>query len=315
MSETLAQEKLDTPVVTPDAVASDKTPVATPAATPDAAPAATPAVAPDKTADKTPGWEPDKWREFLAEGDEKRLRQLQRLADPKALAKKAFSLEAMISSGEYKRALPKDAKPEEVAEWRKEQGLPDTPEGYQPELPDGLVLGETDKTTLQNFQKFAFENNLSNDALSKTLGWYFSEQDRVNQEREIADQDFHEESKDALMAEWGLRDYRTNTAAMGAIRDQMPEGLAARLLSGRTADGRLIGDDTQFLKWFATLSRELNPTASVVGLEGGKTVESELEAIRTLRRNDPNKYDQDKAMQARELELLTAQSKSRARQG
>jgi hypothetical protein len=44
-------------------------------------------------------------------------------------------------------------------------------------------------------------------------------------------------------------------------------------------------------------------------------VDGELEQIRKLRREDPNKYDADKAMQARELELLTAQQKSKARQG
>lgn len=322
MSELLAQAPLDTPVTpTPTPDQTSPTPVTPDQTTPDpilATSDPTPPTQP-QTPDPTPekpveGKWRDDWREALAGGDEKRLKQLQRYSDPMAFANKTFALEAKLTSGDYKRqSPPENATPEEVLEWRREQGLPDKPEDYKPELPNGMILGEHDQATLANFQKFAFDNNLSPDALNKTLSWYFAEQDRVAKVQQITDQDFHESAKDMLMSEWGLKNYRSNLSAMAAVRDQMPAGLGDRILAGRTADGRLIGDDPQFLQWFASVARELNPAASVISQDSGKSVEGELEQIRNLRRADPDKYDQDKQMQARERELLDAQIRLRGR--
>jgi hypothetical protein len=329
MSTDTSAPIVETPTPTTETPATPATPATTPAPaatpapatteTPAATPTPTPTVitAPEPAADVKPvetKW-PSDWREQLAAGDDKRLKQLQRYSDYTAFANKAFSLEAKLSSGEYRRPLPKDATPEQVAEWRKENGLPEKAEDYKIELPNGVVLGESDKETVAELQKFGFEKNLPPSTLNELTSWYYSRQDQLSKAQEVSDQNYHEESKDSLMAEWGLKDYRQNISAMASVRDQMPQGLADRILAGRTADGKLIGDDPTFLKWFASVSRELNPHASVVGLDAGRTVDGELETIRKLRREDPTKYDQDKAMQARELELITAQLKSKARQG
>jgi hypothetical protein len=258
---------------------------------------------------------PENWREIAANGDTKRLQQLQRYSDYNAFVNSAFSLKEKLSSGEYKRPLPKDATPEQVKEWRTENGLPESPEGYNIELANGMVPGEADKPILEDLKKFAFEKNLAPAQLNELTSWYYQKQDEVAKQQQVADVQFHEEAKDALMSEWGLKDYRQNLAAMTAMRDQMPQGLADRVLAGRTSDGKRIGDDPTFLKWFASVSREFNPSATVVGLEGSNTVESELESIRRMRREDPSKYDNDKQLQQRELQLLDAQLKTKARKG
>lgn len=319
MSETLAQaEVLETPTTTTETpVTTTSTVTETPAQT---TTTETPVVKTDpvveaKAVDAVKPSFPENWRELLAAGDDKKLKQLQRYSDPAAFANKTFALEQKLSSGEYRRPLPKDATPEQVKEWRQEQGLPDAPEGYKVELPNGVVPGEQDKQTIENYQKFAFENNLPTEVMNKQLGWYYSQLDAQAKARELSDTTFHEEAKDSLMSEWGLKDYRANLAAMGAMRDQMPQGLADRILAGRTSDGKLVGDDPTFLKWFASLSREMNPSATVVGLDAGKSVEGELDAIRKMRREDPTKYDQDKNIQARELQLIEAQLKTKARKG
>lgn len=320
ITETPAPTTETTPTTTAAAVtppATEAVTPPTPSATQEPKPTETVITAPEPTAEvKTveTKW-PTDWREQLAAGDDKKLKQLQRYSDYAAFANKAFSLEAKLSSGEYRRPLPKDATPEQVAEWKKENGLPEKVEDYKLELPDGVILGEADKETVAELQKFGFEKNLPPSTLNELTAWYYSRQDQLTKAQEVSDVSYHEESKDALMSEWGLKDYRQNIAAMSAVRDQMPQGLSDRILAGRTSDGKLIGDDPTFLKWFASLSRELNPHATVVGVDAGKTVDGELEQIRKMRREDPNKYDQDKALQARELELITAQQKIKARQG
>ena len=51
-----------------------------------------------------------------------------------------------------------DAKPEEVAAWRKALGVPEAPEGYSATLPPGLGA---DPATLATFQKIAHDNHLT----------------------------------------------------------------------------------------------------------------------------------------------------------
>jgi hypothetical protein len=64
-----------------------------------------------------------------------------------------LSLQQQLSSGEYVKRLPKDAKPEQVAEWRKNNGIPESPEKYDFNLPDGLVMGEADLNVARKFLK------------------------------------------------------------------------------------------------------------------------------------------------------------------
>src|SRR5688572_23894721 len=90
---------------------------------------------------------PADWRQKLAGEDKKTLERLGRMASPADLLKSYRALEQKISAGELKKGLPENATPEQVAEWRREQGLPEKPEGYLENLslPDGVVLGEADK--------------------------------------------------------------------------------------------------------------------------------------------------------------------------
>lgn len=305
-----------TPTTTPPVdPAAQTTPPATPV-TP-AAPATPAAAAPD-----TKGFWPENWRDKFAEemkpGDAQFRKRLDRFTAPTEIGKSWLALETKQSSGELKRtAPPKDATPEEVSAWRKEAGLPDKPEDYKVELPDGIVLSDADKPTVENFQKFAFEQSLPPDVMNKTLGWYYAEQERLQQQRELVDGEFHERSKEDLISDWGIKDYRTNLAAMSSLRDQMPQGLPDRLLAGRTADGMLIGDDPQFLRWFAQVSREVSPTATLaaVGVDSMKAASDQIAEIQKTMRDDPQKYWKDSSLQARYRELIEARDKLAARAG
>ena len=72
----------------------------------------------------------DDWRTRLAGGDEKELKRLSRFASEADVYKAYRELEKKKSSGELKQALSKDATPEQIAEWRKENGIPETPDKY-----------------------------------------------------------------------------------------------------------------------------------------------------------------------------------------
>lgn len=260
---------------------------------------------------------PTDWREKLAGGDEKTLKQLQRYSAPADIWAKARALELKVSSGELKASAPFPAEGDDAAKatWRKENGIPDTAEAYEPKI-EGLVFGDADKAMLDSFKQHAHGKNWSPSQFNEALGWYAAEQQQIKSRQDAADETFRGEARDALYTEWGPQDFKANINAVKNLLSSAPTGFADRLLGARLADGKLLGDDPNALKWLSSLAREMNPAATLVPpgtSDAGKSVTAELEAIREKRRNDPAGYDADKKTQARELELLEAIQKMKSR--
>lgn len=257
------------------------------------------------------------WRDELAGEDKDFRKRLERFTKPDDFSKSYRALETKLSSGEYRKTLPEKATPEEVATWRKENGIPDKPEGYVEKLalPNGMVLGEEDKPVINAFAQMAQGKNWSPAQYNDAVSWYYETQNKLAGDKQKADHDFMSTAEDTLRTTWGA-DYRRNMNVIGSIRDTMPEGLRDRLMAGRTADGRMIGNDPEMLGWLVSLGRELNPAATLLPAGGSdpvKGVADELAEIRKLRTNDPNAYESDKKLQAREIELIDAQLKMKSR--
>lgn len=306
-----ATEKIETTAATTTAATKDATTLAGGAT--DGTTAAKDGAAGTATAATTAAEK--SWRDELAGDDKDFRKRLERFAAPNDFAKSFRSLEQKLSSGEYKKALAPDAKPEEVAAYRKEIGVPEKAEEYKVELPNGMVLSDGDKPVVELFKQFAHGKNMSPAALNETLAWYYETQDALASQRLDADGAFKTKAEDELRAEWNT-DFRANLNAANAVFDSMPAELAERIRLGRTADGTIIANDPMFLRWMASTGRELNPAATVIPGGAGdaaKTVETELADIRKFARDNPDKYDQDKQMQARQRELLDVQSKMQRR--
>jgi len=107
------------------------------------------------------GW-PEDWRERLANGDEAQLRNLKRYGSVDGLWKKNLNLEKALSDRSQHRAVPalaEDAKPEEVAAYRKAAGIPETPDGYGLAFPEEYKATDADKEVLGGFAQFMHERN------------------------------------------------------------------------------------------------------------------------------------------------------------
>lgn len=272
-----------------------------------------------KTADDTTKTTdaPD-WRIKLAGDDKEFLKRLGRFSDEAAFAKSYRSLETKLSSGEFKRNLPEGATPEEVATWRKENGVPDKPEGYleKLELPNGLVVGEADKPIVAEFAAAALESNMDPKQLSGLVAKYYAIQDAQQAQRDDDDAKFKTDSEEALRADWQGADFRRNLTAVNNLIATFPGDLSTNLLAARTPEGRKLGDDPTFIKQLAQLARELNPLAPLVPAgttDAGKTAQGELDEIRKYAREKPEEYNADKKIQARRLELTEALQKHASR--
>lgn len=264
--------------------------------------------------DKTPAgpatW-PDDWRQKLAGDDKAYLKTLERFADPGALAKSYREMQAKQS--QMKAPPPAEgASPEEVATWRKENGLPEAPAGYMDQLalPNGMVIGEADKPIVSQFAEQAFADNIDPKAFNGLVAKYYAMQDAQAQERVAADGQFKITSQDALNKEWGA-EFRPNINAISNLLSGAPEGVKDALFAGRTADGNIIGNDPRVLKWLAGLAREINPMGALMPagtsqpMVAGENRIKEIEAI--MRGPDADKaYWKNAEMQEEYRNLLSA---------
>lgn len=302
-----------TPAATPAAPAAAATPAATTAAV--ATPLATPAATPEVPASPAKGYWPDDWAQRISKGDDKRLQRISRYASPEALGDALIAAQNRISAGELKPALPANAKPEELAVWRKDNGIPEKPEGYDLNLGDGLVIGEKDKPIIDGFLKTAHDSNMRPDEVKATLRWYYTEVERQAQARELQDNTDRQHALDALNSEWGAT-FRRNVNMVQGLLDRFPEAVRDAIKSARLGDGRGLFNDPDVMRGFAALALELNPAGTVVpsGMaDPAKSVDEKIAAIEKTMRENRGAYNKDEKMQADYRLLLDTREKLKER--
>lgn len=265
----------------------------------------------------------DDWRENIAKqvgGTDakavaKELKRLQRFTDPSAVYAMGRELEARFSEGGLVKKPGKDAKPEEVTAFNKALGVPEKPEDYAAKLTlsGGKVLGDNDKPMFEDFAKRVHAKGATPEIVSEVVDWYYDREQKLAAEQYKADETYRGESQKTLNERWGAsRDSNINAigtlfaTAPGGNDPENETGLMARVLGGRTSDGRMIGDDPDITAWLAQVAKDLNPMATVVTSTGGSPTDR-LAEIRALRKADPDKYDADKKMQAEEERLIDAE--------
>ena len=301
--------------VTPAAPA----PVAAPAAAPIIPePTGTPPVGdPPSGEPATPASEwPEDWRAKYAAGDDKKLKKLERYGSPQAALDALFNAQSRISSGELKAPLSPDATPEEKAAWRVDNGIPAEASGYDLTLSNGLVIGEADRPFVDEFLAVAHEGNFKQEDVSRALGSIFDKQESVVAEQAARDTETRMKTFDQLRDEFGPG-YKNEVKIAYAVLDTAPEGVRDTFLAGRLADGRLIGDSPEIIRWLNTLSRELNPIGTVVpgsGTNAAQAAESERNNLRQMmgdRKSEYWKGPNAEKNQARYRDLTSALSKGR----
>lgn len=261
---------------------------------------------------------PDDWRTHFAGEDKDSLTQLERYASPKDVWSKVKNLEKKLNEKAAPAKPPDDA--EALKAWRAERGIPDTPEGYVDalKLPDGKVLGEADKPVAAEVAKVLHGKNVSPDVYADLVNWYFSSAERAATEQDEQDASYHDQSLVSLKEEWG-GDFARNQNAIASLFPS--DDIRDRLLAGRTADGKIIGDDPEMVKFLANLALDLNPAATVVnigGPGGGKGIDDRIADIKKMmgdRNSDYWKGPKAQSIQQEYRDLLTARDKIKARGG
>lgn len=282
--------------------------------------------------EQKPYW-PEDWRHKVAEsvaaGDkkayDKELKRLEKLGTTPADVYNAYrAIETTWSSRNFIKKPGAEATPEEIAEFNKALGVPETPEGYFKDLKldNGLVLGETDKPIAEAFANVMHKAGGTPAQMKAALEWYLKHEEEQAAALDESDDSFRRTSEQALKNEYGnaFKRYTSNIATMfatapGGADINNENSVYARIMGGRTADGKVIGNDPDIVRWLVSLANNINPAGSVVEDAGGSgvSIDTEIASLEKRMKDDRKSYFKDEAAQARYRELLSARDKIRAR--
>lgn len=304
----MADEIVDTaPAPAAPAAAPAPTP-ATAAAAPNVLNAAPPAEPSDPPADPPKGFWPENWQKQIAGDDEKELKHLAKYASPEAIWKKARALEARLSSGDLKPTLSKDPKPEELAAWRKANGIPEAPDKY--DIKD-ITISDEDKPRVAEFLKAAHDAHMTPEQAKAAISWQYKQGQAALEARAQKDMQDTQAAQDALHVEWGSG-YRQNVNMVAGFLENFPEGVRELLKGGRLADGTAIFNNPDVMRGFVAAALAVNPAASIVPSGGGdpmKGIDEQIATIEKTMRTDRKAYNSNEKLQAEYRSLLEARQR------
>ena len=235
---------------------------------------------------------PENWHEAIAAGDEKLSKSLKQFKTPDALAKSYAAMRQRMSSGELRSTLPENASPEQMAEWRAENGIPENPDGYELPKVNGFEWTEDDKPALNEFLSVAHKNNIAPKAAQEMLTWYASTMAAAETQQFEADTNARVACEDALRVDWGA-EYRGNIALIKRfIETDYPGGLDAALARGD--DGVRLIDSTEFAGKILAEAKERYGDATMIGGDGTSTVANKKAFYQKLMRDDREAYTNSK---------------------
>lgn len=263
-----------------------------------------------------PTW-PDDWRSKMAGGDEKLLKQLERYTDPIQVAKGLISTKQKLSEGLKEFKLSDNPTEEELDQYREARGIPKKPEEYQIELGDGLTIGDDDKTLVDEFKKIAHAQNIPPETLNSMLTPFFKMQDDIIIQRDEQDNQMKQVLEDTLRQEWG-QEYRANINLARMFFDDAPESIRDNLLAGRGADGTVLANNPDFVRWAAQKQREVNPISTVIpsGAANGQSLQAEIQSLEAKRDSMPqNKWMRDDNPDYKRWQILISEQEKLKNRG
>jgi len=245
---------------------------------------------------------PASWRDSFTDPDLRK--HAERFTSAEELAKAHRGMRDQLA----KAIVPpgKDAKPEEIAAYRKAIGVPEKADGYAFVTPQGREATDADKAFQGTMGTLFHKAHVSADQ-AKVLNAGWNEYvEAAAQAQADADTRFAEESTAKLKAKWPGAEYDKNLAyANRAVTKIYGDRLTdARAL--QTRDGRFVMDHPLMVEAFATIGREMGedrigPTVS----DGEKqTIQQEIDELQKQRVAAETRGDSKTAQQLAEKQRV-----------
>jgi hypothetical protein len=191
------------------------------------------------------------------------MKQLDRVSDIGVLTKNYLSGQEKIRSGMVSTGLPDDATPDQLADYRTANGIPETAEAYELQLDEGLVLGEEDNRIFKGVFDVAHGLNLPGTAMSALTNALLTgrqvEADAAVAQDGVDNQLTNQQLKEA----WGGDFERNNNSVKGLIA-KLPESIRQSFMDARLPDGRAVFNSPEIMVAMAEWAMAIDPAATVV---------------------------------------------------
>lgn len=235
----------------------------------------------------------EKWREALANGDEKELKRLERFKSPRDILRMNRELEAMKSAGEIVVKPPaKDATVEQIAEYREKLGIPAEAKDYviKPEARD---LNDFEKGITDAYAKFAHERNIPPGYANISAEFMVAFNDELAQKAADLDLEMADKHTEELKKEWGKDFGRYVKAVDNFTAAKIGADNAAKLMNMQLVGGGKVGAHPDFIRLLADSALEtggFDPGASFDQADGGKETRARIDELQGLIKTDEKKY-------------------------
>lgn len=232
---------------------------------------------------------PDDWRERVADGDDDLAKELSRYGSMKNVVKALREAKATIRSGKLTKPMPDASDEKAMAEWRKEQGIPDDPSGYQLAEATQKRLTDEDKPALLSFTTAAHKSGIPSQFVAPMVDWYVSQQDAIAEATAAADNEARELAEDALRKDWAHGEYKANLTLAARTIEGIP-GVGKGWAEFRGPDGRRLGDNPEFIAWAADMGRNQFGDVTFANGDSERKHTARKQEIEELMRTDINAY-------------------------
>lgn len=204
------------------------------------------------------------WYEGIT--DEKALELAKRKPSLNDFAAEALGFRQKLSTAIVKPG--KDAPEEDVASYRRAVGVPESPDGYEFKLPEGVsekyAPGEDASEVTKGFQAAFHALNLSKDQAAGVLEHYYRTVAAVDEAQEAGFKAEAEKQVEALDKKWGADAPRNREAAVRAMMAFGGQELVD-LAETSIIDGIPLGDHAAWVESFAKVGLQLQEAAPLLG--------------------------------------------------
>lgn len=207
-----------------------------------------------------------------------------------------WNAQEKLRSGKVKEALPDGATPEEVAEWRQANGIPDAPEKYEILPVDGHKWSEADQPALQRLKQMAHSMNLGGKEVNGIAALYaglVQEAKEAQEERlqQIDRQDL-QSVRDTLRDELKSEYKHSVTLMKQMLEDSelFPDGLGGELAQVRLSNQTRLINHPAFVKFMIETARERRGEGGFISGGEAAAFQSEKAELEALMNSDISTY-------------------------
>lgn len=228
---------------------------------------------------------------------EKFLAKLARYPSMTAALIAGINAQDKISSGKYKAPLSDDATEEELAAWRKDNGIPEDAKGYKLPKVQGDEWTEADKPGIDKLLARLHEKNASQEQVDATLTTYkelVAEAKAQHAEHlKGIDKADTEETRDYLRKEFEGEFKPAMTLLKRLVDDAevFPDEAGKLLAQARTADGHRLINNPAVARFLINFARDHYGEGSMLNGDQQAQVNTEEQELINLMNTDIDAYN------------------------